>query len=265
MKPLSIFIGYDPREHAAYEVAWQSIIRRSTSPVLITPLYLQHLTHICNRFVQRTQDDKLWCPISEAAMSTEFAISRFCVPFIQEDGWALFTDCDIVCLSDISELFAEADERYAVQVVKHDHRPEELVKLDGQVQTIYPRKNWSSVVLWNCSHAAHRRLTRARLNMWPGRDLHAFKWLDDSEIGDLNPQWNRLVGTRDVRPPYWQAERIDENASIAGSGREGVPYYSEWGIYHFTLGGPWLKDWKGGPLDDIWLAEREGKQLEAFA
>jgi len=172
-------------------------------------------------------------------MATEFAISRFCVPFLQETGWALFVDCDIVCLDDIGKLFAEADERYAVMVVKHLHEPLEVTKMDGQIQTGYPRKNWSSVMLWNCSHEANLRLTKERLNRWPGRDLHAFKWLEDEQIGDLRPVWNFLVG-------------VDEPLVDTP---EGI-FHRQPKILHYTNGGPWLPNWQGGPYDKEWLREQ---------
>lgn len=161
-------------------------------------------------------------------MATEFAISRFCVPFLQTSGWALFVDCDVLCLADIGELFALADDRYAVMVVKHDHQPTEATKMDGQVQTGYPRKNWSSVVLWNCAHEGHFRLTKERLNRWPGRDLHAFKWLEDEQIGALPEAWNHLVGISQ----------------------------GEANMLHYTNGGPFLENWQGGPLDTVWLKEQ---------
>jgi lipopolysaccharide biosynthesis glycosyltransferase len=176
------------------------------------------------------KDGRMWCPISQAPMATEFAISRFCVPFLKTNGWALFVDCDIVCLGDIAELFALADDRYAVMCVKHDHVPTSTTKMDGQAQTSYSRKNWSSVVLWNCSHPANKELTLAKLNTWPGRDLHAFKWLKDDEIGALPQEWNCLVGVN----------HSEHKPKIA----------------HFTLGGPWIKDWKGGPMDEVWLHEQ---------
>jgi hypothetical protein len=235
MNPLQIFIGWDPREHAAYEVAEWSIKWRASVPVLVTPLVLAHLGHIMCRPVER-RDGKLWCPISEAPMATEFAISRFAVPFIQREGWALFCDCDVLCLDDIAELFALADERFAVMVVKHNHQPKAETKMDGQHQTKYPRKNWSSVVLWNCSHPAHARLTHDRLNHWPGRDLHAFKWLEDSEIGELPTEWNWLVG-------YHHGDPITAK------------------LLHLTSGGPWLNDWQCGQCD--WLWNRERRHLES--
>jgi hypothetical protein len=228
--PLSVFIGYDAREHDAYQVAQFSLMRRASKPVMVMPLVLSHLSSLLTRQVTRTDDGKLWCPISQAPMSTEFAISRFCVPFIQRSGWALFMDCDVLCLADISALFQLADDRYAVMVVKHNYVPEETVKMDGQVQTTYPRKNWSSVILWNCGHPANLRLTKEQLNTWPGRDLHGFKWLKDEEIGQLPIEWNYLVG-------------ISQSSSAK--------------LLHFTLGGAWIDFWPGGPYDSVWLEEKK--------
>jgi lipopolysaccharide biosynthesis glycosyltransferase len=196
-------------------------------------LQLEHLNDYLTRPIE-IKDGRMWCPISEAPMATEFAISRFCVPFLQKKGWALFVDCDIVCLADIAELFALADEKYAVMVVKHQHTPRNAVKMDNQIQTSYARKNWSSVVLWNCDHPANKRLTLEKLNFSPGRDLHAFNWLKDDEIGELNYGWNCLVGIDDP-----DAVRV--------------------GILHYTLGGPWIEGWAGGPMDDVWNAEAKNE------
>lgn len=234
-EPLCIFMGFDSREIDAYNVAKWSIERRASRPVLISPLYLPHLGRVHHRRIEM-KEGQMWCPISNAPMSTEFANSRFVVPFIQRSGWALFMDCDVLCLSDIAELFALADPRYAVMVVKHQHDQiaeaaagQIGTKMDGQLQTFYRRKNWSSVVLWNLDHPAKHKLSNERFNCWPGRQLHAFDWLEDDEIGELPASWNHLVGID-----------TDERADIL----------------HYTLGGPWIPNWKGGPMDHRWLAEQ---------
>lgn len=224
-----VYIGWDSREGLAYDVARHSIMRRTVpKTVYIMPLELEHLGHILTRPIEQ-KDGKMWDPISEAHMATEFAISRFTVPFLRKKGWALFADSDIVCLTDIRSLFDLADDKYAVMVVKHKQTKGPDTKMDDQVQTYYSRKNWSSVMLVNCGHEAHKGLTVENLNTWPGRDLHAFKWLKDEEIGELPAEWNYLV---DVNKPV-------DNPKIA----------------HFTLGGPWLAEWKGGSCDQIWLDE----------
>jgi len=232
MNPV-VFIGYDPREECAYEVACKSIRRHCSEPDLqIKALRLDSLKAmgILNRPIER-RDGKLWCPISQAPMATEFAISRFSVPFLVGGGWALFCDSDVLCRADIADLFALANPKYAVMVVKHNYQPKETVKMDGQVQTQYSRKNWSSVMLFNCDHPGNRNLTLQVLNTWPGRDLHAFKWIEDSEIGELPDKWNHLVGV--TQSP------IDEAS-----------------LLHYTNGGPFLSGWQGGPADDLWLSEK---------
>jgi len=234
-----IYIGYDPREDAAYEVCRHSILSRTISDIRVLPLDLVNITHVFNRPIEQ-RDGRLWCPISEAPMATQFAISRFAIPFLEYKGWHLFMDCDIVCLADIDELFQLADDRFAVMVVKHQQESGGTIKADNQIQTYYSRKNWSSVVLWNCDHPANKRLTLEDLNSWPGRDLHAFKWLDDSEIGELPKEWNHLVGVNEPNP---KAK-----------------------IIHYTLGGPWFKDWGlKYPEDYGWVEEYKNFRKQKVA
>jgi len=248
MKANTVYLGYDPRQDTAFQVARHSIASR-TGPIKIIPLRLTHLTEILTRPIEN-RNGQLWCPISGAPMSTEFAISRFCVPFINLEGWALFADCDILCWSDIQELFDLADDKFAVMVVKHEWRKTmvgdvtvdgrmslqkdqvALIKMDGQVQTMYARKNWSSVVLWNCDHPGNKRFTFENLNQWPGRDLHAFKWLNDDEIGELPQHWNWLINVTPGKP---EAK----------------------GIWHYTLGTPTFAGYEHQPYSEQWLAEYE--------
>lgn len=239
---LAVYMGHDRREQLAYDVACSSLRRRTKAEVDIKPIGLD-VPGILSRPVER-RAGKLWCPISNAPMATEFAISRFCVPFLQRGGWALFVDCDVVFLADVADLFALADPRYAVMCVKHEQMAGETMKMDGQEQTYYARKNWSSVVLWNCEHPAHQQLSLAALNNWTGRALHAFRWLADDEIGALPPGWNFLVGVDQGKPEFGPA-----SPSLR--------------LAHYTMGGPWFPAWKGGPLDDLWLTEKEA--LEGVA
>lgn len=232
---MNVYIGYDPREEVAYDMAVNSL--KETSSANDHPIALNNpnVSSILTRPIER-KDGKMWCPISQAPMSVEFAISRFCVPFIQKDGWCLFVDCDVLFLADVEELFNLADDAYAVMVVKHDYKPTETTKMDGQIQTAYPRKLWSSVILWNCSHPANQRLTLHNLNKWPGRDLHAFKWLRDEEIGSLPKEWNHLV-------------EID-------------PDDADPKLLHFTLGGPWMKEVKGNKWHELWIEKSNAEKQE---
>lgn len=191
----SVWIGFDPREAAAFAVAKDSMRRRMIQPIPVKGIILDEMREkgFYTRPTER-RDGRLWDVISEAPMSTEFAISRFLTPILAKTGWALFADCDVLARRSLARLFDLADERYAVMCVKHNHEPPEGVKMDGQAQTRYARKNWSSVMLFNCGHPANRLLTLDMINERPGRDLHAFCWLEDYEIGALPAEWNYLVG-----------------------------------------------------------------------
>lgn len=200
---MRIWIGYEPREHNAYAVAVASI-RRYWPEAPVQPLILDRLrqARLYTRPIGRVKG-RMWDPISDAPMSTEFAISRFLVPTLAcHEGWALFMDCDMLVRTDLRELLGLADESKAVQCVQHKHLPSGEKKMDRQIQTAYRRKNWSSVMLFNCSHPSNRILDSEMVNTVPGRDLHGFCWLSDSEIGTLGPEWNYLVGeTEGVQDP----------------------------------------------------------------
>lgn len=221
---MRIFIGYDSREQAAYDVARHTAESFGCS---VTPVFEDQLR--AQGLLTRPLDRRggMYDMNSNAPQSTDFAISRFFVPLLAHTGWALFADCDVVFLRDPRELLKLARNEFAVMVVKHPPLNDTTEKMDGQPQTRYARKNWSSVMLLNCDHPANRRLNLNSLNQWPGRDLHAFGWLADSEIGELSQDWNWLVNVR-LQPAY---------PAIA----------------HFTRGGPWIPGWEQQPFDDVWL------------
>ena len=191
----SVWIGFDPREAAGYAVTKWSIIRSAKWYIDVRPLILDELIKKGLYYRETTRkDNKLWDEISQAPMATEFAISRFLVPTLARRGLALFVDCDVLIRSNnIEELFQSVDLTKAVSCVKHNFTPSESIKMDGQTQTVYPRKNWSSVTVFNCDHPSNYKLTVDMVNSLPGRDLHRFCWLEDNEIGELGPEWNWLV------------------------------------------------------------------------
>jgi lipopolysaccharide biosynthesis glycosyltransferase len=228
----SIWIGYDTREAEAFSVARESIRAHLNLPLPVHAIVLDELRS--RGLYQRPteiRDGRLWDAISEAPMSTEFAISRFLVPALARRGLALFMDCDMLIRANLGRLFefCNRDPSKAVWCVKHDHRPCSTVKMDNQAQTQYARKNWSSVMVFNVGHPSNARLTPAMVNALPGRDLHAFCWLGDHEIGELDPEWNFLVGHTDPN--------IDPK------------------IVHFTEGGPWMRGYENVPFADEWRAQ----------
>ena len=216
---MNIYIGYDSREDLAYQVCNHSIKSRSES-ANIFPLKLNDLK--AKGYYTRGQD-KLG--------STEFTFSRFLVPILNEyKGWALFCDCDLLFLNPVEELFSLIDDKFAVMCVQHDYNPKGNTKMDGRLQSIYPRKNWSSVVLWNCEHPSNKKITTKLINDpdTTGKYLHRFSWLEDAEIGEISHEWNWLVG--------WYEEPKD-----------GKPK-----AIHYTEGGPWFPQYRFCDYHEVW-------------
>lgn len=215
---LDIYIGYDSQERVAYHALCQSLIDHASRPVRLTPIALQTLRGVHER--ERA-----------AVQSTEFSFSRFLTPWLSGyRGWSLFMDCDMLLRADIAELFALADERYSVMVAKHDYTPRDTFKFLDNRQTIYPKKNWSSVVLFNNSRC--RALTPEYVETASGLALHQFKWLpNDEEIGDLPLEWNWLVGEY----------AFNADARIA----------------HFTRGGPYFEAYADCDYAEEWRLARD--------
>jgi lipopolysaccharide biosynthesis glycosyltransferase len=219
-KPLKVFIGWDSREDIAYQVCKQSILDTASVPVEVIPLKQKELKKkgLYNR------------PI-DALASTEFTFTRFLVPALCEfDGWALFIDCDMIFKTDIKELFDQVDDQYAVMCAQHDYTPKENTKMDGQQQHQYPRKNWSSMILFNCSHPSNKVVTPEEVNneSRSGAFFHRFSWLPNNRIGKINHTWNWLVG--------WYKEPTD-----------GKP-----DLIHYTEGGPWFDAYKDCEYASDW-------------
>jgi hypothetical protein len=228
---MKVFIGWDAAEMKAHLVACQSLhghakVRHDVRRLSLDELQAKGLYTRPTRHAARGQ---LWDVVSDAPMSTGHAIGRFFVPMLCEyEGWALFTDGDVLFRDDVGRLMEYADDKYAVMVVQHPPMPEAAIKKDGHIQTSYPRKNWSSVMLFNCAHPANQTLWKTALNQWPGRDLHAFRWLADDQIGALPARFNWLVNV---------------------SAPESDP-----AIVHYTLGTPDVAGHESDPFADEWRA-----------
>lgn len=172
------FVGYDTQHQEDYSECSRSL-KVNVEP---TP----------NNLITRTQDG-----------STEFTYSRFLVPHVcKYKGWAFYCDSDFIFLENIDELVKLTDNNYAVMVCKHpEYVPKTKFKMEGQIQTVYKRKNWSSLILWNCAHPKNSILNPDLINNVKGLFLHQFKWLTDDEIGSLPLEWNSLVGYHDFKNP----------------------------------------------------------------
>ena len=224
---LNIYIGFDPVETVAYYTLAHSIQRRSTIPVSIASVARRHLGDVYTRERGPTE-------------STEFSLTRFLVPWLSSfSGWSVYMDCDMLCRADIAELAAamarEPDK--AVLVRKHDYSPSTSRKFLDRVQTTYPRKNWSSLMLFNNPRC--RALTPEYVNSASPADLHRFRWLEDASIGDLPPEWNWLVGE--------------------------YPHNPSAKLVHFTLGGPYFDEYRNCDYAEEWFADFESMRHVASA
>lgn len=236
MKKRSVWIGFDPREIDAFIVAKSSAEKQLIAPIPVRGIALSHLRDLGLYYrPTSTKNGRLWDDISEAPMSTEFAISRFLTPYLAGKGLALFMDADMLVRGNLDRLFGLIDPRYAVTVVKHQFDPPQGIKMDGQIQTRYARKNWSSVMVFNCEHPANQALTVDLINKVPGRDLHRFCWLEDDQIGEIGAEWNYLIGhTEGIVDPSI-VHFTDGIPSMAGY--ENCEFADEWrhALYRWVL------------------------------
>jgi len=209
---IKLYVGFDPKEAIAYHVFIQSVINNSSAPIQITPLALSLLDEF-----KETHNDR----------SNDFIYSRFLTPYLNNfEGWAIFADGDMICNADIKELIDLADPDKAILVVKHNYKTKFKKKYLGNINEDYPRKNWSSVILWNCSHPKHKILTPSFVAQQTGKFLHRFSWLEDNEIGELPIEWN------------WLAIEYEANPNAK--------------LIHYTLGTPCFKDFKDSDMSDLW-------------
>jgi lipopolysaccharide biosynthesis glycosyltransferase len=212
LQKIKIVIGFDQREAVAYHVFCQSVLEKSSIPVEFLPLAENTLSSY-----KETHTDG----------SNKFIYSRFLTPYLNDySGWAIFADGDMVCQSDLKELWDMRDESKAVQVVKHDYTTKTEIKYLGNINQNYPRKNWSSLVLWNCAHPANRVLTPELVQKSTGSYLHRFSWLSDDLIGEIPKNWN------------WLAIEYPENKDAK--------------LIHYTLGTPCFKEFKSTSMADLW-------------
>jgi len=193
---MRVYVGYEEREAESFRLACASAESFSCE---VIPLYEQRLRNwgLFSRPVD-VRDGRQVDLYSNAPQATRFATARFATVLLAHTGWALFVDCDVLFMQDPHKLLEIVDPNKAVSVVKHKVDPAAMTgtKMDSQAQTFYHRKLWSSVMLFNCDHPANQRLNVQMLNLRPGRELHAFCWLADDEIGELPPEWNWLVGVQ---------------------------------------------------------------------
>lgn len=215
MKPVSIFVGYDPKEAIVFHNCVNSIIRNASAPVSIVPLSL----NLLNEYKETHTDG-----------SNDFTYSRFLVPYLMGfKDRAIFIDGDMIVQGDIVELYESLSIGHDVAVVKHDYKTTRAEKYLGNVNKDYPRKNWSSVIVWNCGTFPNMQLTPEFVQQHPGSFLHRFNWLEDDRIQELPKEWN------------WLPDELGPNEQAK--------------LLHWTLGAPCFDEFKGAQSAETWFNE----------
>jgi lipopolysaccharide biosynthesis glycosyltransferase len=208
-----IFVGYDPSQDIAFKVLRYSLLKHATEPIDVRAVDANDLTEF------KRETDPL--------ASTPFTYTRFLVPWLCDyEGTALFMDSDMLALGDVSELFHLPMDGLALRVRQHDYNPNETVKMGGKVQTQYPRKNWSSLMLMNCSEltAWSKEAVETQTGAW----LHRFEAVPDEKVGDISVEWNVL-------------DHMNGPTKLL----------------HYTSGGPWLAGCEDADHADLWHQYRE--------
>ena len=220
---LKVFVGFDSREEIAWQVCRHSLLRHSAAPVDVIPLKQDVLREL-----------GLYTRPHDLGASTEFSLTRFLTPYLAaQSGWVIFCDCDFLFTTDVRAVLDGLDSGKALYCVQHEYTPAHRTKMDGKVQSTYPRKNWSSFMIFNCDHPDVRALTPAVVNMATASYLHRLEWIsDDSAIGSLDLDWNFLEG--EYPKPSVTPRAI-----------------------HYTNGGPWFDEWQHCDFADLWIQERE--------
>lgn len=214
---MRVFIGYDSREDIAYRVAKASILKYNSS-LEVLPIIRKDLI-----------EEGIYS-VEDSLGSTEFTITRFLTPYLSNyTGISLFMDCDVLVQTDLEDILVECDLSLPVNCVKHEYTPKTDLKMDNRTQYVYPRKNWSSVMVFNCEHKLIRKnLTVESVNSSTPKYLHRMGWAEEN-IGELHHTWNYLVGYySDIEKPN---------------------------ILHYTDGGPWFENYKNCEFSENWNSE----------
>ena len=242
--PINIYVGFDSREPEAYQVCHTTLTKYNSMDfsVKVIPLKHQNLRD-SGLFYRRwviDEQGQYWDELDGTPFSTEFSHSRFAVQQYatkvhKQQGWTMFVDCDFLFRSPVEDLFDYVNDKYAVMCVKFDWTPNNTIKMDNKIQTGYPRKLWSSLMLWNLDHPSHERMGYYKLNEADGIDLHTFSWLKDEEIGTIPPEWNYVPGVTKINK---------EPAAV-----------------HFSEGGPWFKGYENVEYASEWTRALTESQL----
>tara|TARA_R100001509_G_scaffold100765_1_gene58943 strand:+ start:859 stop:1476 length:618 start_codon:yes stop_codon:yes gene_type:complete len=156
--------------------------------------------------------------------STEFSFTRFYCPMIMHyEGVSIFCDNDFLWKTDIREVIKYLGDK-AMAVVKHEDYNVLEDKMGGKKNKSYPKKNWSSLMVFN-NEKMKKLLTKEYLDNASPAQLHEFHYLNENNIGSIPKEYNCLVGHYDC-----------DNAKAL----------------HYTNGGPWLEGYEDCHKSEEW-------------
>ena len=209
-------MGFDNREEVGVHAFMASVLAHTTVPVMFIPLHKPMLEKATKEHY--------------GVGTNDFTVTRFLIPRLQDTGWALFCDAaDMVCTSDLAELWALRDDSKSVMVVKHEYESRHPLKYLGTSMQAdnshYDRKNWASMMLINCD-----KPHPGNVHNMSKMDLLQLRSYLDCEIGELPKEWNWLA---DEYGPNPDAKLIHWTAGIPGFPHyQYAPMASEWFAAH---------------------------------
>jgi len=226
---LTVYIGYDSADYGQYLA--NIVCIRSMSNY--AKLNIKSL-------VKKDLEEQKIFDRDDSTGSTEFTYTRFLVPYLNNyQGYAIFCDSDFLWNCDPSVLLQYIDPTKAISCVQHEYTEcPNQTKMDGLKQEWYPRKNWSSLIVFNCAHPSCRKLTPETVNTQTPKWLHRMEWAEDEEIGSIPHTFNYLVG-------YYHDHKLPK-------------------AIHYTDGGPWYKTTRNCEFANLWinyLEDDEKKKL----
>lgn len=203
-----IFIGYEERQDLAAQVCKYSIERLypTADVFLLDHKTLRKEKLFWRKWLIDSETGNYRDGVDGKPFSNQFSHTRFLVPtyaqFLGYNGFAMFVDPDFVFLENVEELFEECATEFdtkdtLVNVVKFDDYGvnESGVKMDNQSQVGYPRKLWSSLMVFDLSaYDWYNSDYIEYVNKADGLELHQLKYYPDEKIGSILPQWNYVPG-----------------------------------------------------------------------
>lgn len=219
MDHLNVFIGFDSSNYGqelAYDVCKKSIEKHTTIPITFHKMVKSEMIEE-GIFTRQDKDG-----------ATEFTYTRFFVPYLSSyKGYSLFCDSDFLWTCDIAELLKYTDPTKALSCVMHQYKNcNNTIKMDNQVQEWYPKKNWSSLMIFNNEHSSTKNLTLENINIKSPKWLHRFEWANDDEVIEIPKDYNYLVNYYNDGPTK---------------------------AIHYTDGGPWHPDYVNVQYGDLWM------------